>query len=51
MCDNVSPAKIQVCGHKEQHCVFVKDESDSPNKYSDSDSIQMVELFIDDICG
>ena len=37
--------KIQVCSRK--HCIFVKDESDSPNKYSDI--IRMVELLIDNI--
>ena len=27
--------KIQVCSRKVQHCIFVKDESDSANNYSD----------------
>ena len=28
--------EIQVCSRKVQHCIFVKDESDYPNKYSDT---------------
>ena len=43
-----------ILNRKEQHCIFVKDESDSPNKYSEIDIIEMVEIVIDNIyveCG
>ena len=41
--------KIQVCSRKVKYCIFVKDESDSPNKYSETDIIQMVEFLNDNI--
>ena len=47
ICKNGSHTKIQVFSRKVQHCIFVKDESDSPNKYSDI--IRMIKFLIDNI--
>ena len=40
---------LQVCSRNEQHCIFLLKMKVTPNKYSETDIIRLVEFLIGNI--